>query len=270
MTETADSAPRSSAVPRHVLANGPRAVILADHDQIRFGDILLDTLGGALRVDEIVRRRRSPVAEFAEYRTRIRPSGPDLAIGGIAELRHVINHTVAYLRIARDIDHFGPLRGHHTRVRSHNPVRRGMYVLNDGWLAECSCGWPRPGEKQVHGGNRSARREWLEHKAAVIGASACEGHPGLALVTTAERDHCLPPLPWEFAHNGVAVVRLDALGLGRGVQAAQAWADALGSPVEHDGLKDCKTVHITAPKPGTGTAAVSIDGYFALDGEAGQ
>lgn len=261
MTETADTAPRSGAIPRHVLANG-RAVILADHDQIRFGDILLDTVNGALKVDEVVRRRRGgPLVEFAEHGGTVREP---------AELRRVIDHTVAYLRIARDIEKFGPLRGHYTRVRSYNPARRGMYVLNDGWLTECSCGWPWPGEQIVNGSKHSAHRGWLEHKARVISADACSRHEGLALVVAAEQGNDLPPLPWEFAHNGVAFVRLDALGLQRGTEVAQAWADALGTTVEHDGLKDCKTVHITAPKPGTGVVAVSIDGYFALDGEAGR
>lgn len=261
-TATTGSAPaRSGALPPAL--HGPYALVLADLDEIRLGDVLLDTFTGPLLVDEIVRRRQVPVAQFAEHRTVY--GDPRTGERHTTERRRVIDHSGTRVRIARTIEAFGPTRGHYTRVRTHNPVRRGCYVLNDGWLAECSCGWP--GEKPaVHGGQRSARRAWLEHKADVLTGASCGTHDGCALVAAAEQARELPPIPWSFAFNGAAVARLDELGHQRAAQVAAAWADALGQPLEHGGREGVDTVHVAVPRPNGTRALVAIDDYFKREG----
>lgn len=256
MTDPTTQAHRSGALPRGLYS--PHTVILANLDEVRFGDILLDTPAGPLRVDELVHRRGIPVAEFAEHR-------PALAMHPASELRRIIRNDHHLLRVARDIEKFAPLPGHSTRVRSHNPVRRGMYVLNDGWLAACSCGWPDG--QRVCGGKQSARREWLEHKAEVISSGSAESHPGLALVAAAERLAELPPIPWSFARNGAAVARLNELGFERGFQAARAWADALGVGIDRE---DDTTFYVAVTTPGTRRAVVAIDGFYEPEGGAAQ
>lgn len=243
----------------------PRAVLLLEPDDVRLGDILVDAIGGPFAVQEIVRRGFEPRHEFAAFQPRT-----DYAQPLLTDRRRIVKRPAGLLRVARDIESFGPLAGHHTRVRSHNPVQRGCYVLVDGWRTECSCGWPGD-TPAIHASRRHARRAWLTHKADTITQQASE-HLGLLHVRAAEDEHDLPPIPWLFTkHNGLAAASLNRVPLPEARTIAQAWAQAFGVDVdEHPTAhRDDIVLSVELParvEPGrtNGKTAV-IHGYYPAD-----
>ncbi len=246
----------------------PRAVVLLEPGDVQLGDVLVDAFGGQLLVEEVVRRSYEPRFEFAAFRPRRSFADPP-----VLDRRRVITRSGALLRVARRLDHFGPLSGHHSRVRSHNPVRQGCYTLVDGWRAECSCGWP--GEQpQIHGSQSQARLAWRIHKATVITIHTCDSHPGYLHIAYAEGGHHpLPPVPWSFVkHNGLAHARLDEIPLPEARQIAAAWAQAFGVEVSEGPTAYQDTIMLSvellkADDRGAATAIASLRGYYPADSE---
>ncbi|MGW0795941.1 hypothetical protein [Streptomyces sp. NPDC002692] len=190
----ADGARTAPGVDLRRVLGGPVVTFLAKASEIVIGDVV-DSADGVIRVREIVQRPRyvvlagDPPGQYARMAFHPRGEGP-------APRTRVPYKLHQAIRCRRTIAVFGRLTGHSQRVTTHNPVKRGMYTIADGWDAACSCGWeadtPLRSETQ-------AKEEWLDHKAHWLTANALAGHRAFAhLVQVELLAPDLPPVPWRF------------------------------------------------------------------------
>lgn len=192
-TENTQQPPAPDAHLRELL-HGPFATLLVTARDVELGDVV-DSTDGFIRVREIVQRPQyvtvagDPPGQT--FRIAFDPRGE-----GPAPQTRIPLLPSNTIRVRRPIASFGRLAGHSQRVRSHKPVKRGMYTIADGWDAACSCGWkadsPLPDKT-------SAKNAWLDHKADQLSKRVLAGNQTLALLTMVEQAKPdLPPVGWQF------------------------------------------------------------------------
>lgn len=102
-----------------------------------------------------------------------------------------------------DANEFPTPRGHGQRIKSHAPKKRGWYTDPNGYDVACSCGWSTDAVSASRG---SARRVWLEHKAAVINELLAVNKHGYAAAFAVEaREYpWLRPRKWKLRMRQVS------------------------------------------------------------------
>ncbi|GAQ64099.1 hypothetical protein [Streptomyces scabiei] len=224
------------AVPADLVRifGGPAVTMLARTDEILLGDVV-DTLHGPVHVREIVQRSNHRWDLAGDPPGHItRPADQhSLWPGKAAPLLRRTLPVYEKIRIRRSIRHFGRLKGHAQDVRSHNPVKRGMYTRVDGYTAACSCGWKAT---VIYASKGKASEAWLGHKAGQFSEAAYAENSALLWVDSAEVVHPhLPPVPWTFKKivsgprhgQGIAEASLDTLTVDQARQVMAAWQPVL-------------------------------------------
>ncbi|MFJ2731439.1 hypothetical protein [Streptomyces sp. NPDC087317] len=217
---------------------GQRVVTtLVRADQVELGDFV-DSADGLIRVREIVQRPQywtlagDPPGQA--FRVAFHPNGESPA-----PRTQVIHRRNCTVRVRRGVSRFGRLTGHSKRVTSHNPVKRGMYTLVDGYNSACSCGWK---SSTVHKSKHRAGEAWLGHKAGQLTEAAYAANSALLLIATTEIVHPqLPPVPWYFTNtargdrrhgHGIATADLKDLPVDQARAVLAAWRQVLGLTVD--------------------------------------
>ncbi|MBD9703417.1 hypothetical protein IHE56_15265 [Streptomyces sp. ID01-12c] len=247
----------------------PAVTILARADETLLGDIV-DTIDGPIHVREIVQRtdRWTLAGDPPGHITRTisRRPWPEPA----EPLFRRTLPSYAKIRIRRSIRHFGRLKGHAQDVRSHNPVKRGMYTHIDGYTAACSCGWKAT---DIYASKGRASDGWLAHKAGQFTEAAYADHSALLWLDSVEVVHPnLPPLPWAFKKivsgprhgDGIAEASLDTLTVDQARQILAAWR-----PVIDVDDEDTIDSHQPGPIHGPGGERPG-NTYLRLSGNGGS
>ncbi|MFF9123209.1 hypothetical protein ACF09J_07905 [Streptomyces sp. NPDC014889] len=231
-----DTSCEQSTRPLDQVLGQPVVTILTRADEVELGDAV-DSPAGIIRVREIVQRPQywtlagDPPGQA--FHVAFHPKGESPA-----PRTQVIHRRNSTIRVRRGVSHFGRLTGHSKHVTSHNPVKRGMYTLVDGYNSACSCGWK---SSTVHKSKHRAGEAWLGHKAGQLTESTYAANSALLLIATAEVVHPqLPPAPWYFTNitsgsrhgHGIATADLRDLPADQARAVLAAWRQVPGLTVD--------------------------------------
>jgi len=207
------------------ILQAPVVTFLARVEEVQLGDVV-DSLGGPVRVREIVQRRHQwdLAGDQPGHIYRGRRS--------VEEIAPLIRRSLPYtdtIRVRRPVTSFGRLKGHSKNVHSHAPVKRGWYTDPGGYDAECSCGWKSP---ELYASQGGAGYGWLAHKAGQLTEAAYADNSALLFLDSVQVVHpSLPALPWIFRKithgprngGGYAEASLDLLSVELAREALAAW-----------------------------------------------
>lgn len=220
--------PLPDLVERYSPAHGYATIAVLPHDVV-LGDVV-DHTDGLMVVTEITRRHATWTlgGENPALPRRV----PNPQRGGWPSLvdRPLLTRDLTpqpRIRVRRKAATWARLAGHTKHVASHNPRRQGMYTVNDGWTAACSCGWTAA---KPYPGRSSADEAVLQHRAEALTDLTRQKLGNLTAIERLEAE-LGDVLPWRWDHGAWAQLR--GLTTPQALDRLSPWAQALGVDIEH-------------------------------------